>query len=114
MGSYAWPVWEPLKHRVCGVGSGAPQHSSGGASGQSIWKHRRPLGTEHPLSKPLTSAFAVAVLTDVSALCFCVAFRYTDTSLGLTGSSSTPLQAVELNLQMMKSEYYGTIPHFPT
>lgn len=109
VGSHAWPV---LNHRVWSGRSGAPQHSSGGASGQSRRKQGRPLGTQHPLSEPSTSAFSVAILIDASARCFHVAFRFIDTSLGLTGSSSTPLQAVELNLQMMKSEYCGTIPHF--
>lgn len=47
----------------------------------------------------------------VSLACWCLPLthifplRYTDTSLGLTGSSLTPSRQVELNLQMMRSEF---------
>lgn len=55
----------------------------------------------------LAFSFCTAILALLKTLS--VLFRYTDTSLALTGSSSIPLQAVELNLQMTKSEYCGRV-----
>ncbi|OBS59854.1 hypothetical protein A6R68_09022 [Neotoma lepida] len=53
--------------------------------------------------------FSVATILLKNA--FCLVFRYIDTSLALTGSSSIPLQAVELNLQMTKTPFSYSVKH---
>lgn len=56
-------------------------------------------------------AVACPVSAPLSLACWCLPLmhvfplRYTDTSLDLTGSSLTPSRQVELNLQMMRSEF---------
>lgn len=52
---------------------------------------------------PISAVCATSLLVPVTNAFFSP--RYTDTSLDLTGSSLTPSRQVELNLQMMRSEF---------